>query len=122
VHIPQCKYLRAAGHFDDDGQVLASAAVTDRVRKRAARVCKEMAKVDIGDDLESVPELEGVQGWEWVMVRGFWIKHWTDDLDGVREFLVRHKAFLSQGANAQSAYAKLAVAYDCLRFGPVPVS
>lgn len=116
TYMPCFKYLRAMAALNNDGSVKKRAVdVPQRVRDRAASVHQTMLGHATGGATRTVSQLEDDKGWDWVMNQGLAIRKHTSDLDGLRDFLIRHRDKSNKNWWG-TQYAKLAIAYDWMAY------
>ncbi|WP_193596384.1 hypothetical protein [Microbacterium sp. YJN-G] len=73
-------------------------------------------KLELEPTLLTVAELEADRGVEGILNSAMNLPSLTDDVDGLRDFLIRVKTRRSQDWWA-TQYGKAAVAYDWMRYG-----
>lgn len=116
VYMPVYKYLKAAGFLDANG--LVDGQPPRKLIDRAARVDDKARPAFMAPGpRKSVDELEQDLGWDKFLNLGIEVLAQTEDHVGLREFLRRHRDKRGQGWWS-TQYAKVAVAYDWLAFGP----
>lgn len=117
--IPCFKYLSRLGVMDENGRILDSADVPDRVKKRAIRV-KNYFKPKVQRDKKSIEDLIEEHGEDWIFNHSGSIAEYTADLDGIRNLLISERARRTDGWWG-TQYAKVAVAYDWMKYSGYPL-
>ena len=119
--VPGFKYLAQAGHLDATGELLTDAAVKEDIRARVAttvaRINAECLTVN-GAEKKTMAELRASHEVHWLLANGFKLPALTDDVSGIREFLVwvEDNEDLSQAWH--SHFARSVLAYDYMKYGP----
>ncbi|QHD88385.1 hypothetical protein GR168_23090 (plasmid) [Gordonia sp. JH63] len=117
THVPCFKYLRGMGALTKAGDVRKDAIVPERVRTRAAAVKDNLGKLSTAAS-ETIDDLVNGEGVEWVIYHAFTLPTRTDDTEGLRDLIESERP--RRVGKFMSQYAKLAVAYDWMRYGPAP--
>lgn len=115
AYVPVFKYLVGAGLWKD-GKWAPKVTVNLSAQKRADQYAAEFRQLKPEALLLSVEELEASKGVEGLLNSAMKLPSLTDDVDGLREFLIRNKSRRSQGWWA-TQYGKAVVAYDWMRHG-----
>ncbi len=115
TYAPVFKFLVGAGLWSG-GAWLPTATVNAAARSRADKYASHFASLVPATSMSTVAELEAAKGAEGVLNSAMNLPALTDDVEGLRDFLVRHKSMRSQSWWA-TQFAKATVAYDWMRFG-----
>ncbi|MFT4261879.1 MAG: SIR2 family protein [Nocardioides sp.] len=115
TYVPVFKFLVGAGLWKD-GKWIPKVTVNAAARKRADKYAGMFGKLKLEPKLVAVAELEADIGVEGILNNATKLPSLTDDVEGLREFLIRNKARRSQDWWA-TQYGKAAVAYDWMRYG-----
>lgn len=115
AYVPIFKFLVGAGLWKD-GKWVPMVTVNAAAKKRADRYAASFGKLKVEPELLTVAELEADRGVEAILNSAMKLPALTDDVDGLREFLVQNKARRSQNWWA-TQYGKAVVAYDWMRYG-----
>jgi hypothetical protein len=114
TYVPTFKYIVGAGLWAS-GAWIPKVTVNSAVKKRGDKYASAFSALKPTSTLKTISELESARGFEWVFTNALRLPSFTDDVDGLLEFLVRHKAKRERKWSVQ--YAKAAVAYDWMRYG-----
>lgn len=115
AYVPVYKFLVDAGLWED-GKWVRKVTVNAPTKKRADKYATAFSKLKAAKTLKTLTELEDEMGVEGVLNAAMKLSSMTDDVDGLRDFLIRHKS-RRQEAWWGTQYGKAAVAYDWMRYG-----
>ncbi len=115
TYVPVFKYLVEAGLWSA-GAWQGGPSVDTPAKKRAEKYAKIFEDLPKPDELLSLPELEGKKGWDGVLNVAMQLPRLTDDIAGLRDFLVKYRDKRAQDWWS-TQYAKATVAYDWMRSG-----
>lgn len=115
TYVPVFKYVTGAGLWVN-GKWVSKATVNKSVKTRTDRYEKSFAKLKSPTKPTSVADLEVATGWEGVLKDPLKLPTLTSDVDGLRDFLIRHKDKRTQPWWG-TQYAKAVVVYDWLTYG-----
>ncbi len=115
TYVPVFKYLFGAGLWKE-GKWTPEATVNDSVKARVDKYSKTFSKLKPAPLKETISQIEAARGWEWILKSANVLPSLTDDHEGLRDFLIRHKAHRSDNRWG-TQYGKAAVAYDWMRYG-----
>lgn len=115
TYVPIFKYLSGADLWSK-GKWTPKATVNAAARARGDKYSKAFSKLKPAPAKETIAQLEAAKGSEWILNNAMMLPSFTDDHEGLREFLIRHKASRSHNWWA-TQYGKAAVAYDWMRYG-----
>lgn len=115
TYVPVFKFLVGAGLWKG-GKWLPKVTVNTAAQRRADKYAGIFGKLKPEPKLLTVAELEARMGVDGVLNSAMKLPAMTDDIEGLREFLIRNKARRSQAWWA-TQYGKATVAYDWLRYG-----
>ena len=99
-----------------EGKWTPEATVNDSVKARVDKYSKTFSKLKPAPLKETISQIEAARGWEWILKSANVLPSLTDDHEGLRDFLIRHKAHRSDNRWG-TQYGKAAVAYDWMRYG-----
>jgi hypothetical protein len=117
TYFPCFKYLRAMGVLNADGSLKKAATLPEKVAERHAKYFEHFRSLRRERVSKTVADLEEADGPEWFFKHGYeQISTKTTDLEGLRDFLIRHRLRRLE-AWYSTQYAKLAVVYDWMRYG-----
>lgn len=116
TYVPCFKYLSVAGLLDADGKIKATAQVSSKVRERACSVQNTMGQLVDPTKAVTIAALHKDHGWEWIFNNALELPRYTDDMDGIRKFLIQY-AEKKRLTWWRTQYGKLAVTYDWMRYG-----
>lgn len=114
THIPCFKYLSGMGALTKSGDVRKDANVPERMRTRAATLKANLGKPRTGTS-ETIDDIVAENGVEWVIYHAFDLPSLTNDIEGLRDLIESERP--RRVGKFMSQYAKLAVAYDWMRYG-----
>lgn len=116
-YVPYWKHLRNGGFIiAESGALSSDAEVPAKVRSYVARDQRNLANRSLPRDLTFQDVLQGA-GEDWVLAHPWSLLDRTGDAAGLREFLDVNRAYRQQSYNL-TQYAKLALVYDWLMYGP----
>jgi len=115
TYVPAFKYLSIAGLWSK-GKWDPTATVNAAARARGDKYSDLFSGLRAPSDAETVVRLEKEHGAEWILSNALDLPSYTNDHEGLRDFLVRHKTRRNDSWWG-TQYGKAAVAYDWLRFG-----
>ncbi len=111
---PVFKYLAAAGHLQN-GRIVDESVLPPKVVEHAKRnFAKVVVKVKWRRKVSMAKLLE-THDWKWVLTNALELPSWTDDAEGVRQFLVDHADKLAVNRWGTD-YAKGVVVYDYMKY------
>ena len=115
-YVPYWKHLRQGGFLDVNGTLLPDMTVPPKVRSYIRRETSNLNSrvLPEGPTFESVL---AARGEDWVLENPWKLLDETSDAGGLLDYLDVHRQ-LRQQSYKQTQYAKLAVAYDWLVYGP----
>lgn len=115
-YVPYWKHLRLGGFLGADGNLAAGAKVPAKVHSFIKRETHNLGSraLPVGPTFADVVSTHGE---EWVLKNPWSLLDLTRDANGLREYLDSNRKLRQQSYN-QTQYAKLAVAYDWLIYGP----
>lgn len=118
TYVPCFKYLRELGALDSNGGVADEAEVPERIRLRAKNIAEKFAPTR-PRDLMSIDDLQETYDPDWIFNHAVDIATYTDDLAGLRNLLVTNRD-MRDDSWWSTQYAKLAVAYDWMKYSGYP--
>ena len=114
TYVPTFKYIVGADLWKD-GAWIPKVTVNAAVKKRGDKYASTFSPLKAPASMKTISELESTRGFEWILTNALRLPSLTDDVEGLLEFLVRHKEKRTRKWSVQ--YAKAAVAYDWMRYG-----
>lgn len=115
-YVPYWKYLRAGGFLDNSGRLRTDKSVPSKVRDYIARETKNLQNRALPERVH-LGEVISQKGEDWIVKHPWELLDESADAVGLRDFLDKNRSYRQQSYFA-SQYAKLAVAYDWLMYGP----
>lgn len=116
---PIYKYLRVADKLNDAGTLVdepnVDAKVVSRELRNRAAVKTSLPGVS---QTRSIIELEETEGLDWILNNSLKLPAYTDDVDGLGDFLLRHANRGTDGQWWPTQYGKAVVAFDFMKYGP----
>lgn len=113
-YVPCFKYLRELVVLTDDGDLIDTAEVPDKVVKRVARVRERFSKAATSDS--TIDDLVKKRSVDWLFDHAADLPALTTDVDGIRTLLVQERK-RRQYPRWASGYAIMCVVYDWLHHG-----
>lgn len=117
TYYPVFKYLRELNLLNTDGTLIDKSGVGYSVEARVASARNKVVLSLPGVDKVSVATLEASRGWDWMLNNALHLPAYTDDVDGLRIFLIKHSDKPRLNLWWPTQYAKAIVAYDYVKFG-----
>jgi hypothetical protein len=118
TYYPVFKYLNSAGFLSQDGSLDPSVDLNKRTKMRAKRNVDKLTTAIDGVAKRTFAELESRNDWEWLLNNALELPAYTDDVEGLRVFLLERRVVALNSTWWVSQYAKAAVAYDYMKYGP----
>lgn len=115
TYVPIFAYLVEAGLWKN-GKWVAKSTVNAAARARADKYSTLFGKQKPPTGGPTVADLEKTLGWEGILSAAIRIPSLTGDIEGLRDFLVRHKS-VRDTTRWSTQFAKAAVAYDWMLHG-----
>lgn len=115
-YVPYWKHLRQGGFLDESGALRADVTVPPKVRSYISRETRNLGSRSLPDGT-SFDDVLGTRGEDWVLKNPWSLLDQTRDAEGIRQYLDANRNLRQQSYN-QTQYAKLAVVYDWLMYGP----
>lgn len=115
TYVPVFKFVVGAGLWKD-GKWLPKVRVNAAVKKRADKYAATFGKLELEPKLLTMADLEADRGVDGILNSAMKLPSLTDDVEGLREFLIRVKTRRNQDWWA-TQYGKAAVAYDWMCYG-----
>lgn len=115
-YVPYWKHLRGGGYLDGAGQLLPNAKVPAKIRAYIRRESSNLARRDLMNRAKFA-DVVRQKGEDWVLEHPWSLLDETQDSEGLREYLNANRSYRQQ-PYSQTQYAKLAVTYDWLMYGP----
>lgn len=115
-YAPYWKYLRNGNFLLPSGGPKETAEIPERVRHFIERERENLGQRELPSD-KTFAEIAQEKGEDWIMKYPWSLLDETQDSGGLREFLITHQHYREDHPRS-SQYAKLAIAYDWLMYGP----
>ncbi|MWV57440.1 SIR2 family protein [Rathayibacter sp. VKM Ac-2754] len=114
---PVFRYLAAAGHLTTSGHIRDESVLPPKVVGHAKRTISKVTMKVRYRRRVPMAKLLDQHDWKWILTRILELPSYTNDVEGLREFLVQH-ADKESSSRWGTDYAKGVVVYDLLKFGP----
>lgn len=115
-YVPYWKHLRMGGFLGEDGLLVNSSLVPDKIISYIARETRNLQNRVLPEGLSFSDVLEDL-GEDWVLKNPWSLLDRTRDAEGLRDYLDSNRSYRSQ-SYLQTQYGKLAVSLDWLLYGP----
>lgn len=118
--VPGFKYLAGAGHLTKDGHLKEKTKVKTHVRARVDTAVSKISEAcaHITEAPTSMTELRAAHDTRWILVNAFKLPVLTNDLEGLRTFLVEIADGEELHAPWSSFFGRAVLAYDYMKYGP----
>lgn len=116
-YVPYWKHLRSGSFLDVNGRLRSGKSVPPKVRDFITRERKNLQDRLAPADVR-FSDVVSKRGTDWILKHTWELLDETADAEGLRIFLDENRSFRQQSYFA-SQYAKLAVVYDWLMYGPL---
>lgn len=116
TYYPIFRYLRGAGLLGPDGALAVDPRVTDEVKARYNQNLSKITTTISGATKRTVHQLDDEEGWQWILNNALSLPARTDDVEGLRLFLIEHVDKTRVNLWWPTQYAKAIVAYDYMKF------
>lgn len=114
--VPYWKHLRNGNFLTPSGDLRGEVSVPQKILAYMSREETNLGARSAPSG-QSFDDVVANRGEDWVLNHPWSLLDETDDADGIRDFLDNNRAYKKQ-ALVQTQYAKLAVVYDWLMYGP----
>lgn len=114
---PTFKYLRDAGYLDASGGFVDASTVPQRVLERANRNKAAVVTKVRYRRKSSMAVFESKHDWHWIFNNILEIASYVDDVEEIRQYLIRNADKAAEGPWWATQYYKGVVAYDLLKYG-----
>ncbi len=115
-YVPYWKYLRQGGFLDEAGNLLPQVEIPPKIYCYVSREANNLAGrlLPLGTTFQDVLARRGD---EWILKNPWSLLDETRDAEGLREYLNNNRSYRQQSYYL-TQYAKLAVTFDWLMYGP----
>lgn len=109
---PVYKYLREAGHLADNGSIIDPSVLPDRIVAREKKNRTSLTTYVKYRRKLPVEKLLEKHDWKWLYNHALELPSYTDDMEGLRKFLLSRPHAAETGTWWPSQYVKSVVVYD----------